>query len=304
MKYKEHAEDFIVEEIIDLPIGEEGKYLYVKLTKTNWNTLDVIKKLQNFLHIPRRFIGFCGSKDKKAITTQYISIKNIKEERINSVSIKDVELQPLHYGTKPLSLGDHKENKFKIKLDVKPIKINFVTNYFGEQRFGKNNVEIGLAILKKDFDRAATLIDKPDSLDPIRELKNQDRKLTSLYLYSVQSLLWNNVAKRFLEKNYKPINGFIKVYKENITIPLIAFDTEFKDKTIEQLYKKELKTLKLTQKDFITRTFPECLPTTQQRPLFIDIKDINITNNTIEFTLPKGSYATTVLKKLETFLKN
>ena len=184
MKYKEHPEDFIVEEIIDLP-KESGKYLYVKLTKTNWNTLDVIKKIQNFLHLPRRFIGFCGTKDRKAITTQYISIKNVQKERINKIKIKDVTLEPLHSGNKPLSLGDHKGNYFKIKLDVKPIKLDFVTNYFGEQRFGNNNVEVGINILKKDFKKAVELIKEPESTDYIRELKKLDRKLLSLYLNSV-----------------------------------------------------------------------------------------------------------------------
>ena len=42
---KENPEDFIVEEVIDLDLNSKGKYLIVKITKTNLNTLDGAKAI-------------------------------------------------------------------------------------------------------------------------------------------------------------------------------------------------------------------------------------------------------------------
>ena len=62
----------------------------------------------------------------------------------------------------PISLGDLNGNRFIITVrDItkKPFEKSEFINYFGEQRFGKHNVEIGIAILKKDFKKASSLID-------------------------------------------------------------------------------------------------------------------------------------------------
>jgi len=47
-KIKQRPEDFIVEEIIELD-SKPGPYFYIKLTKKQWNTLDVVKILQERL---------------------------------------------------------------------------------------------------------------------------------------------------------------------------------------------------------------------------------------------------------------
>ena len=88
MKIKENPEDFIVEEVINLE-KNPGEYLYIELKKKNWNTLTLINKLVRVLNIPRKFIGFAGSKDKKAITTQYISIFRAKKQDIEKIKIKE-----------------------------------------------------------------------------------------------------------------------------------------------------------------------------------------------------------------------
>lgn len=140
---KVKPEDFRVEEILDLPpFSPEGRFSYYKLEKRNINTFLVIDLIQKLWKIPRSKIGFCGLKDKRAVTTQYISIENGPEKDLIT---DNFTLTYLGKANKPLSLGDAKGNLFTITLrsvDPETIlrRLNIIkeigfANYFGEQRF-------------------------------------------------------------------------------------------------------------------------------------------------------------------------
>ena len=66
--------DFQVDEVLDIPWNAQGEFMYVCFRKIDMNTMDVIKHLINRLHIDRHILGISGLKDKKAITTQRLSI--------------------------------------------------------------------------------------------------------------------------------------------------------------------------------------------------------------------------------------
>ncbi|MDP2947416.1 MAG: tRNA pseudouridine(13) synthase TruD [Nanoarchaeota archaeon] len=302
-------EDFIVEEIIKLK-RSNGKYLYVKLVKKSWNTIDVIDSISKRLGINKKNIGYAGLKDKNAITTQYISLLNVNIEQINKIKIKDVSLEPLFYGDRAIRLGDLTGNKFKIKVDFKPKKIDFCENYFGEQRFGGNNFEVGKALLKEDFKTALELIGiKYENKDYMKYLRKIDRRLLSLYVNSVQSYFWNKVVCEYIKKNYKYYKEkdelvFVDKIKDNFSIPLIGFDVEFKDKFVEKTYLELLNEEGLKIEDYVMRKLHEIMPISVERNVFIKIKNFKYNKDYISFELPKGSYATTVLKKLESFLSS
>lgn len=312
---KQTPKDFIVKEIINLKVEKQGNYAYIKLTKENLNTLDAVKILESQLRMPRKFISFAGLKDKQAVTTQYISIQNIKEEQLKNIKHPQIKIQFIGYSSKPISLGTLEANRFTITLNFKPKKINQIVNYFGEQRFSKNNAEIGKSIIKKDFKKAIELIDNQPLLfhlkdrpnDFIGAIKKLDKKLISLYINSYQSYLWNKVASEYLKSTLKKSE-----YKEheslifpktksikNIKIPLISFDAEFNNKTIENIYNQLLKQENIALRDFLIRQFPEQLPITTLRDLIVKIKDFKYKNNKLTFQLPKGSYATILIKHIE-----
>ena len=97
---------------------------------------------------------------------------------------------------------------------------------------------------------------------------------------------------------------------ENIKIPLVAFDTEFESKEIEQLYNKVLDKHKLSLRDYIIRQIPDITPHGSDRELISKIKNLKISDLekdelnkdrkkiTLSFELQKGSYATIVIKRL------
>lgn len=146
MKIKVRPEDFVVEELINVPITKSGHYTVLKLTKRYWNTLDVIDFLARRLRVSRRLISRAGLKDRYSLSTQYLSFKgNIK----HTIREKNFTLTPIgktkHSITPRCLIG----NRFSITLrsletpaietifeNYNNIKAFGIPNYFDEQRFG------------------------------------------------------------------------------------------------------------------------------------------------------------------------
>ncbi len=290
-RLKEKPEDFIVNEITNIKLKKKGNYSIFFLKKNNYTTEKAVQTIANKLNIPRKFISYAGNKDKVAITTQYISIKNAK---IKELELKDIRLDFKGYLDKPILLGDLKGNEFIIKVitDEKLKKINKMVNCFGEQRFSKNNKEIGKLIVKRDFKRAVDFIIKNNEeqvkeylskkpTDYIGALRKIPLKILKLYVHSYQSYLWNEMAAK---SNVK-------------TLPIIGFGTEV-TKDIQKILEKE----GINSRDFIIKQIPELSSEGTERDLFVDIKNLEIEKiekgYIIRFILPKGSYATETIKQI------
>ncbi|MDR2855849.1 MAG: tRNA pseudouridine(13) synthase TruD [Methanomicrobiales archaeon] len=170
---RSHPEDFHVTEIAEHHYTD-GKYLICKLEKRNWDQQRAVKEIAKRLRISTKRIGFSGTKDKTAVTTQYISIYGVTPEEINTLSIRDMRLEPCGYMQRPLSLGQLQGNHFKItvrdltNLDNLSIPIHAISevvkagipNYFGIQRFGVKRPithKVGLEILKQDYEQAVAV---------------------------------------------------------------------------------------------------------------------------------------------------
>jgi tRNA pseudouridine13 synthase len=161
------AEDFIVEEV-PASIGTEGPFLICRLTKKDWDQQRALKEVAKRLGISYKRIGFTGTKDKHAITSQLISIQGITPEEIGQVQIRDIALEPVGRSASPLALGSHSANRFTItvrEITADPGIVSAVTdacrtgipNYYGIQRFGAIRPishTTGAYILKGDYEGA------------------------------------------------------------------------------------------------------------------------------------------------------
>jgi tRNA pseudouridine13 synthase len=175
---KEQVNDFVVQEIADHETGE-GDHLIVKLRKQNMTTLEAINKLSKMLHISRKRVGYAGNKDKRAVTEQYLSIKDVEEEDVNQIYTDEFDLEVVGKGNK-IGLGNLKANRFEIAvrnlmLPEDEIRENTkdtveeldgkMPNYFGEQRFGSSRPithQVGRHILRGEWEEAVwTYIAKP-----------------------------------------------------------------------------------------------------------------------------------------------
>ena len=130
-KIKQLPEDFIVEEVSNIKIQNDGIYTYFSLKKKDYTTNKAIAQIANSLNIePKRF-SFAGLKDKQAITTQICSVKGISKEQLEKIQLKDIELKYLGKGPTPISMGDLEGNNFTItvrNLERIPKKIPRIPN--------------------------------------------------------------------------------------------------------------------------------------------------------------------------------
>ena len=102
---KESPKDFLVKERISLQL-DGGHYAIFKLKKTNYNTLTAIAHIAAALQIPSKTFGFAGNKDKKAITEQFCSVKDVSKDRLEKITLRDIEIEFIGNSSKPISLGD------------------------------------------------------------------------------------------------------------------------------------------------------------------------------------------------------
>ena len=103
---RQEVEDFIVKEITNREEGQEGKYLILELVKRDWDTHHFTRTLAKILKISQKRISVAGTKDKRALTTQKISIFDIDASEIEKIHLKDIELKVLGRSRKPVELGD------------------------------------------------------------------------------------------------------------------------------------------------------------------------------------------------------
>ncbi len=170
-KLRVAPEDFLVEEI---PLikkgGPSGPFLICRLTKTNWELGHAIKEIAKRLGISHRRIGWAGTKDRNAITRQWISLYNVTAEQVAGIHLADIIIEPLGQANEALSLGDLLGNQFDILIrDADPVdleqRVNAINttvsegvpNYFGLQRFGATRPVthlVGEWILKGDYEQA------------------------------------------------------------------------------------------------------------------------------------------------------
>jgi tRNA pseudouridine13 synthase len=198
---RQEVEDFIVREITNREEGKEGKYLILEITKRDWDTHHLTRTLSKILKISQKRIGVAGTKDKRALTTQKISIFDIDASKVENVYLKDVELKVLGRSRKSVELGDLWGNDFIITirdiatspeetkklLDKTTNEIlaqNGVPNFFGIQRFGSVRPVthlVGKAIVEGDFEKAALLYiaepfpDEPDETKNARQFIKETR---------------------------------------------------------------------------------------------------------------------------------
>ncbi|KAK6631791.1 hypothetical protein RUM43_013855 [Polyplax serrata] len=156
-----------------------GAYLHFVLFKKNLDTFDAFNILASKLKTKASNFTYAGTKDKRANTTQWVSMWHLDARRlkgINSVT-HNMKVGNFIYKNTPLNLGDLKGNLFQIALknvtesndiintSLHVVKENGFINYFGLQRFGNSieipTYEIGKALVKGDFKTAVELILKP-----------------------------------------------------------------------------------------------------------------------------------------------
>jgi len=235
-KLRFFPDDFIVKEVSNYPSkNKNGKFTIADVTSINWETNLLIREISNYLHISRQRLGFAGTKDKRAKTSQLMSFYKVSVEKLSEVKIKNVEIKNIYSSNKPVNIGNLLGNKFKIivrNID-KIINLNYVKkisdkindiggfpNFYGIQRFGiirPITHIVGKYIIKDDFEKAVMSY----VANPIKEEDKQTyllrKKLEKTYDFSdaLKSYpIQLNYEKAILNKLVTNKNDFIGGLKE------------------------------------------------------------------------------------------
>jgi tRNA pseudouridine13 synthase len=167
---KERPEDFVVEEIPAYAPSGEGTHLFVRFTKTDLTTVDAGRAIARALGCEPRAAGFAGMKDKRAVTTQTISLEAPRgttavqlAERARSLALAGIVVHEATPHGHKMKAGHLYGNRFALAVRDVPrdrlgdvaraleqVAANGVPNAFGAQRFGRagDNATRALAWLR------------------------------------------------------------------------------------------------------------------------------------------------------------
>lgn len=307
------AADFRVQELpAYAPLGE-GEHLFIRLRKEGHTTAHVMRELCLQLGVRDRDLGVAGLKDRHAITEQWMSVPAKYERALANFVLEGVDILETSRHPQKLGLGHLRGNRFVIRVrdainlaeaaqTLQLLAEKGVPNYFGPQRFGLGglNAEEGLRVMRG-------------------ESALKDPRVRRFLVSSVQSAVFNAFLSRRIERGLfagllhgdmakkHDTGGVFLVEDPEIESPRAArgeisatgtlFGKKIKPLTHEagELEREVLESFSLTVGAFssrrgdrrLTRVFPsECELTPQED------------GYTVSFALPKGSFATSVLREL------
>lgn len=197
---KASAEDFQVDEVLDIPLSGQGEHLWLWVEKRGLNTEEAARRLARAAGVPLRTISYAGLKDRQALTRQWFSLHlpGKADPPLEAAENDSLRILRRVRHSRKLQRGAHAANGFTLRLTqfdadrqtlearLARIAAEGVPNYFGLQRFGH---EGGNLLEARAFAER-------------RELPVQ-RNLRSRLLSAARSYLFNRVlAERVAAGNW------------------------------------------------------------------------------------------------------
>lgn len=182
-------EDFIVQERLGFVADGAGEHVLLNITKRGENTQAVADHLAQFCQVDKHAVGFAGMKDRHALTTQWFSVNlsakaepdwqqfNNDSMRVNEVCRhrKKLPRGALQGNDFVITIRSISGEQFAIEDRVDKIRHHGIPNYFGEQRFGHDNMARAQAMFAG------------------KRVRRQQR---SLYISATRSYLFNRILSR------------------------------------------------------------------------------------------------------------
>ena len=312
MEIKRTPDDFVVVERPSREWLAQGKYWVFKATKRDLTTHEMVKRLASDNHLHHKQIRYAGTKDRRAVTTQYLTAPQNLSTSDELISLEHVGFTHDH-----LSLGELEANEFEITVyGVQESRDVEIPNYFGDQRFSSRNLEVGLQLLTGDFQSAAQelrtqfpevdalLRDKPN--DAVSALRKAPLKILLLYVHSVQSWLYNEAVSAWVADTYDAYEevayslGTLRFPYGELPAEMVPLPGAVNDLGAWERYYAPLFAQKgIGQHSFMVRSFKQLTQEGTDRSLAADVrrKEVALEESTahVSLTLGPGCYATIVL---------
>jgi tRNA pseudouridine13 synthase len=313
-------EDFQVREEIPFTLDGAGEHVWLWVRKRGANTDWVARRLAERAGVPPGAVSYAGLKDRHAVTEQWFSVHLPGRAEPDWSANPDPDFTVLNAirHSRKLRRGALSGNAFRItirELDGDPAELaarfqrivaTGVPNYFGEQRFGheQGNLERAEAMLRG-------------------ELKVLDRHQRGLYLSAARSALFNAVlARRVADGTWnqalpgevlmlagshsifaidevdETIRQRVADFDLHPTGPLWGAGELRSGVTVQELEEAVAATLPVFREGLATAGLEQ-----ERRALRLAVRDATLKfpdarTAVVDFKLPAGAYATTVLREL------
>lgn len=197
--FRAQPEDFQVDEELGYIPSGLGEHAFLHICKRGENTAWVAGKIAELANVNVSDVGYCGRKDRHAVTAQWFSVYLPKapEPDWTLLNTESIQLLSTSRHQHKLRRGEHQRNNFVIRLrnvqtqdrnvlqqKIDTIFAQGVPNYFGEQRFGLggNNLREAEAIL-------------------VGGKRYRDKQKRGLMLSAARSYLFNQVLSARVRAN-------------------------------------------------------------------------------------------------------
>nr|WP_251068234.1 tRNA pseudouridine(13) synthase TruD [Marinobacter sp. C7] len=302
--------DFRVEEILAVSdlIPGEGEHLCLCLEKTGDNTEFVARQLARMAGCRGFDVGFCGLKDRHAVTSQWFSLYRPGMESDDDLFIREVAMRwrvlASSRAPRKLRRGEHSANRFTILLRnvegsvpeidgaLKRLGQQGAPNYFGPQRFGHEggNLDKALKVDPSQLNRRGRGAKRGSR-------GGRDGSKNVLYFSAARSWLFNEVlAARVSDGSWATcLPGEPEEAPAGPTGPMWGDGG-----TTATLGQEKLERGVVGQWPQLERLFGATRMKPERRPLVVQPRELGwewLAENALKicFVLPPGQYATTVL---------
>jgi len=317
-KIRSLPEDFIVKENLSFEPSGAGEHAFLLIEKKGENTEYVARQLARFANVRQRDVSYAGLKDRHAVTTQWFSVWLPGKADPDWTQFETDSTKVLHVArhARKLKRGVLSGNSFKLTVrdwqgdqektiqQLELIKANGIANYFGSQRFGNEGQNVSKALAM--FEGAKV-----------------GREQRSIYLSAARSYLFNLIlAERATKANWnQPIAG--DTYQFDLSHS--CFQSEQADaEIIRRLAAKEIhptgalwgrgnadvsadalviEQAVIDKHQLLAQGLIANAVDRDRRALRVNVQNLQwrfVNGETLEldFALPAGSYATSVLREI------
>ena len=312
--------DFIVEEVLGFEASGDGEHAFVHVEKAGENTDIVAKQQARFCGVKLRDVSYAGLKDRHGLTTQWFSIQlpGKEDPEWSDFNTPSMRVLTATRNARKLRKGALKGNRFSLclrHLTVSPealeerllaIQRDGVPNYFGPQRFGHqgDNTERARQLFKDNGQRI-------------------DAHRRGLFLSAARSQIFNDLlAIRVKEQNWNQwVEGDVFMFEDSKSFFIPdPNDQAIKDRMAMKIIHPSgvMVGQALSAATGSARLIEEAIEhqhldlieglrqaglETQRRPFRLCPQNLTYERLSedalkVSFTLPSGSYATTVLREL------
>jgi len=154
------TEDFFVEEVDGFEASGSGEHLLLSIEKRGMTTAFAARRIAAWAGVDESAIGYAGLKDRHAVTRQRFSVwlpKKIAPD-IDALHAEDLRVLDHAWHSRKLPRGALAGNRFvlvlrsvegdrgEIDARLQAIAARGVPNYFGEQRFGRGGGNVQQAV--------------------------------------------------------------------------------------------------------------------------------------------------------------